>query len=141
MSHLIFALTVGLCAYNFFRAVTLDPGTCPKPTSDDELKSVTLSSFLWNEATEIKHRLSKILRPKADSTVRPSVFNAWLANPFGLNTVVYATNVLQGVISMLLFCLKDESIDQFFLSSHCPWVWNCGKFLNRPGRLTDLKNN
>ncbi|KAF8800393.1 hypothetical protein BYT27DRAFT_7117527 [Phlegmacium glaucopus] len=40
ISHLMFALIVGLCAYNFFRAVTLDPGTCPKPTSDDELKSI-----------------------------------------------------------------------------------------------------
>lgn len=39
-THLSFALTVGLCAYNFFRAVTLDPGTCPKPASDGELKSV-----------------------------------------------------------------------------------------------------
>lgn len=28
------------CAYNFFRAITLDPGTCPKPTNDAELKSV-----------------------------------------------------------------------------------------------------
>jgi len=36
----MFALTVGLCSYNLFRAVTLDPGTCPKPTSDDELKSI-----------------------------------------------------------------------------------------------------
>ena len=50
----MFALTVGLCAYNFFRAITLDPGTCPKPTSDDELKSVILSSLLWNQVTEIK---------------------------------------------------------------------------------------
>ncbi|KAJ7455004.1 hypothetical protein B0H11DRAFT_1737147, partial [Mycena galericulata] len=39
-SHLLFALCVGLCAYNFFRAVTLDPGTCPKPSSDAELKSI-----------------------------------------------------------------------------------------------------
>ncbi|KAJ7726850.1 hypothetical protein DFH07DRAFT_757939 [Mycena maculata] len=39
-AHLLFALCVGLCAYNFFRAVTLDPGTCPKPTSDAELKSI-----------------------------------------------------------------------------------------------------
>ncbi|KAG5651913.1 hypothetical protein H0H81_006964 [Sphagnurus paluster] len=38
--HLSFALTVGLCAYNFFRAVTLDPGTCPRPASDGELKSI-----------------------------------------------------------------------------------------------------
>ncbi|KAF5334954.1 hypothetical protein D9611_009976 [Ephemerocybe angulata] len=39
-SHLMFALIVGLCAYNFFRAITLDPGTCPKPASDDELKQI-----------------------------------------------------------------------------------------------------
>ncbi|KAF8233999.1 hypothetical protein L208DRAFT_1264147 [Tricholoma matsutake] len=38
--HLTFALTVGLCAYNFFRSITLDPGTCPRPTSDAELKSI-----------------------------------------------------------------------------------------------------
>ncbi|KAI0274137.1 hypothetical protein BGY98DRAFT_995682 [Russula aff. rugulosa BPL654] len=39
-AHLIFALSFGLCAYNFFRAMTLDPGTCPVPTSDAELKSI-----------------------------------------------------------------------------------------------------
>ncbi|KAF8647576.1 hypothetical protein AX16_006615 [Volvariella volvacea WC 439] len=39
-THLLFALTAGLCAYNFFRAITLDAGTCPKPASDAELKSV-----------------------------------------------------------------------------------------------------
>ncbi|KAI9058689.1 ankyrin [Trametes sanguinea] len=38
--HLTLAITIGLCAYNFFRAITLDPGTCPKPSSDAELKSV-----------------------------------------------------------------------------------------------------
>lgn len=43
-SHLIFALSFGLCAYNFFRAMTLDPGTCPTPTSDAELKSVRNST-------------------------------------------------------------------------------------------------
>lgn len=42
-AHLIFALSFGLCAYNFFRAMTLDPGTCPVPTSDAELKSVRTS--------------------------------------------------------------------------------------------------
>ncbi|CAL1698532.1 unnamed protein product [Somion occarium] len=39
-SHLIFALSFGLCAYNFFRAISLDPGSCPKPASDAELKSI-----------------------------------------------------------------------------------------------------
>ncbi|KAF9480640.1 ankyrin [Pholiota conissans] len=40
LAHLMFALSVGLCSYNFFRSITLDPGTCPKPASDEELKSV-----------------------------------------------------------------------------------------------------
>ncbi|KAF8182894.1 hypothetical protein BJ912DRAFT_561132 [Pholiota molesta] len=40
LAHLMFALSVGLCAYNFFRSITLDPGTCPKPASDEELKSI-----------------------------------------------------------------------------------------------------
>ncbi|PPR00301.1 hypothetical protein CVT24_004591 [Panaeolus cyanescens] len=39
-AQFLFALSVGLCTYNFFRATTLDPGTCPKPSSDEELKSV-----------------------------------------------------------------------------------------------------
>ncbi|KAG5337091.1 hypothetical protein C0989_010832 [Termitomyces sp. Mn162] len=39
-THFSFAITVGLCVYNFFRSVTLDPGTCPKPASDGELKSI-----------------------------------------------------------------------------------------------------
>lgn len=41
-THLSFAIVIGLCAYNFFRAITLDPGTCPKPTSDGELKTVRM---------------------------------------------------------------------------------------------------
>lgn len=104
ISHLIFALIVGLCAYNFFRSITLDPGTCPKPTSDDELKSVKFLSLFGIKSTEIFFyiRLLKILRLKVDSTVRLFVFNAWLVNPSDPNTVVYVTNVLQGATSKLL---------------------------------------
>ncbi|KAG2005590.1 ankyrin repeat domain-containing protein 50 [Coprinopsis cinerea AmutBmut pab1-1] len=40
LAHLMFGLALGLCAYNFFRAITLDPGTCPKPASDEELKQI-----------------------------------------------------------------------------------------------------
>ncbi|OCH90139.1 zf-DHHC-domain-containing protein [Obba rivulosa] len=39
-THLTFAIMFGLCAYNFFRAISLDAGTCPKPASDAELKSI-----------------------------------------------------------------------------------------------------
>ncbi|KAI3614840.1 palmitoyltransferase akr1 [Moniliophthora roreri] len=39
-TNLSFAVVAGLCVYNFIRAVMLDPGTCPKPASDGELKSI-----------------------------------------------------------------------------------------------------
>ncbi|KAH9932845.1 palmitoyltransferase AKR1 [Amylocystis lapponica] len=39
-SHLTFAIAYGLCVYNFFRAISLDPGACPKPSSDAELKAI-----------------------------------------------------------------------------------------------------
>jgi hypothetical protein len=43
--HLAFAIIFGLCLYNFFRAVTLDPGLCPRPAHDGELKAVSLLTF------------------------------------------------------------------------------------------------
>ncbi|KAG8879379.1 palmitoyltransferase akr1, partial [Tulasnella sp. 331] len=38
-AHLFFVIMLLLCAYNFFRAVTLDPGACPKPGNEEELKT------------------------------------------------------------------------------------------------------
>ena len=40
MAHFVFAISFGLCVYNFFRAVTLEAGSCPKPASDNELKTI-----------------------------------------------------------------------------------------------------
>ncbi|KAL5478760.1 AKR1 [Sanghuangporus weigelae] len=39
-AHLMFALAYGLCVYNFIRSITLDPGTCPKPANDGELRAI-----------------------------------------------------------------------------------------------------
>ncbi|TFK90892.1 zf-DHHC-domain-containing protein [Polyporus arcularius HHB13444] len=39
-TNLTLAISIGLCAYNFFRAITLDAGTCPKPSNDGELKTI-----------------------------------------------------------------------------------------------------
>ncbi|KAG9005189.1 palmitoyltransferase akr1 [Tulasnella sp. 427] len=39
-AHLFFAIMWMLCVYNFFRAVTLDPGTCPKPANEQDLKLI-----------------------------------------------------------------------------------------------------
>jgi palmitoyltransferase len=43
--NLAFAIIFGLCLYNFFRAITLDPGLCPRPAHDGELKAVSLLMF------------------------------------------------------------------------------------------------
>lgn len=40
-THLVFVVSLLLCSYNFLRSVTLDPGSCPKPSSDSELRSVS----------------------------------------------------------------------------------------------------
>ncbi|KDQ08952.1 hypothetical protein BOTBODRAFT_540043 [Botryobasidium botryosum FD-172 SS1] len=40
IANLLYVIMWSFCAYNFFRAITLDPGTCSKPGSDAELKSV-----------------------------------------------------------------------------------------------------
>lgn len=37
---LVFALTFGLCGYNFFRAITLDPGSPPNPSGRAELREI-----------------------------------------------------------------------------------------------------
>lgn len=39
-THLSFAILFMLCVYNFFRAITLDAGSCPKPINDTELKEI-----------------------------------------------------------------------------------------------------
>jgi hypothetical protein len=40
-TNLAFCISFGLSAYNFARAVTLDPGIAPKPRNDAELKEVS----------------------------------------------------------------------------------------------------
>ncbi|KAG8852327.1 palmitoyltransferase akr1 [Serendipita sp. 405] len=39
-ANLAFVVLFILCAYNFFRAITLDPGICPVPASEEEKKLV-----------------------------------------------------------------------------------------------------
>ncbi|KZT58161.1 zf-DHHC-domain-containing protein [Calocera cornea HHB12733] len=40
VTNLCFGFCFLLCCYNFFRSVTLDPGACPKPADEAELKSI-----------------------------------------------------------------------------------------------------
>ena len=49
--HLAFAVSFLLCSYNFFRAVTLDPGRAPKPSSESELRSVRRYFSIWGASS------------------------------------------------------------------------------------------
>lgn len=41
VSNLLMGLSLLVCSYNFFRAITLDPGHIPFATNDMELKEVS----------------------------------------------------------------------------------------------------
>ena len=117
--HLAFALIFGLCVYNFFRAITLDPGACPRPANDGELKAVCVRLYSFH--CRIDTILVQIIEDLASEgrlngqtfciqcmvslvscfMFRFSVLQATSrqGNPSGRNTVAYATGVLQGVTS------------------------------------------
>ncbi|KZT21327.1 hypothetical protein NEOLEDRAFT_1073718 [Neolentinus lepideus HHB14362 ss-1] len=113
IAHLVFALSFGLCAYNFFRSITLDPGSCPKPQSDEELKSIieTLAGEgrLNGQTFCINCMARRPLRSKhcrvCDRCVARSDQYVYLYVYSGLHAIL---------------CLTDRS--------HCPWVWNCGTY-------------
>jgi hypothetical protein len=120
-THLLFALSFGLSAYNFFRAVTLDPGTAPKPSSDDEMKAVrrNVICHLSHSLTACwLHRSLSSLHLKDGLMARLSAYNAWCvtisdflavlalmlvvarhASRFAQNIAVCATSVLLGMTS------------------------------------------
>ncbi|KAH9961433.1 hypothetical protein BGW80DRAFT_1564040 [Lactifluus volemus] len=110
-SHLIFALSFGLCAYNFFRAMTLDPGTCPGPTSDAELKSIiedlASEGRLNGQTFCIQCMARKPLRSKhcriCDRCIARSDHHCpWVWNCVGVNNhrqfIIFVTALVFGVL-------------------------------------------
>ncbi|KAL0952658.1 hypothetical protein HGRIS_006901 [Hohenbuehelia grisea] len=110
-AHLSFALCFGLCAYNFFRAITLDPGTCPKPASDGELKSIiedlASEGRLNGQTFCIQCMARKPLRSKhcrvCDKCVARSDHHCpWVWNCVGVNNhrqfLLFVTALVFGVI-------------------------------------------
>ncbi|TFK48187.1 zf-DHHC-domain-containing protein [Heliocybe sulcata] len=112
IAHLIFALSFGLCAYNFFRSITLDPGSCPKPQSDEELKSIIenlASEGRLNGQTFCINCMSRRpLRSKhcrvCDRCVARSDHHCpWVWNCVGVNNhrqfVLFVSTLVLGIIS------------------------------------------
>ncbi|KAF4568281.1 palmitoyltransferase akr1 [Pleurotus pulmonarius] len=110
-THLSFGLAVGLCAYNFFRAITLDPGTCPKPASDGELKSIiedlASEGRLNGQTFCIQCMARKPLRSKhcrvCDRCISRSDHHCpWVWNCVGMNNhrqfILFVTTLVIGII-------------------------------------------
>ncbi|KAF8256806.1 hypothetical protein EI94DRAFT_1693750 [Lactarius quietus] len=110
-AHLTFALSFGLCAYNFFRAMTLDPGTCPTPKSDAELKSIiedlASEGRLNGQTFCIQCMARKPLRSKhcriCDKCVARSDHHCpWVWNCVGVNNhrqfIIFVTTLVIGII-------------------------------------------
>lgn len=108
--HLAFAICYALCVYNFFRAVTLDPGTCPKPANDAELKSVieelTSEGRLNGQTFCINCMARKALRSKhcrvCDKCVgRFDHHCPWVWNCVGVNNhrqfIIFVTTLVFGI--------------------------------------------
>lgn len=111
LSHLCFALTVGLCAYNFFRSITLDPGTCPKPSSDAELKFIiedlASEGRLNGQTFCIQCMARKPLRSKhcrvCDNCIARSDHHCpWIWNCVGVNNhrqfVIFVSTLVIGIV-------------------------------------------
>ncbi|KZV90969.1 hypothetical protein EXIGLDRAFT_107061 [Exidia glandulosa HHB12029] len=108
--HLAFAICYALCVYNFFRAVTLDPGTCPKPANDAELKSIieelTSEGKLNGQTFCINCMGRKALRSKhcrvCDKCVaRFDHHCPWVWNCVGVNNhrqfIIFVTTLVFGI--------------------------------------------
>ncbi|KAF8265390.1 DHHC palmitoyltransferase-domain-containing protein [Lactarius quietus] len=110
-AHLIFALSFCLCAYNFFRAMTLDPGTCPTPKSDAELKSIiedlASEGRLNGQKFCIQCMARKPLRSKHcricdKSAARSDHHCTWVWNCVGVNNhrqfITFVTTLVIGIV-------------------------------------------
>ncbi|KAF8637149.1 hypothetical protein AX17_003053 [Amanita inopinata Kibby_2008] len=136
--HLSFAIIVGLCAYNFFRAITLEPGACPRPTSDAELKSIiedlASEGRLNGQTFCIQCMARKPLRSKhcrvCDKCIARSDHHCpWVWNCVGYNNhrqfVIFVTSLVIGIIlfdylSYAYFTMIPVPTDPSELSASCP---------------------
>lgn len=136
-SNLVFGLSLGLCAYNFFRAISLDPGTCPKPSSDAELKSIiedlASEGRLNGQTFCIQCMARKPLRSKhcrvCDRCVgRHDHHCPWIWNCVGVNNhrqfLLFVTTLVIGILEFdyLTFAYFEsiaESLDTSNISPSC----------------------
>ncbi|KAG2117174.1 uncharacterized protein F5147DRAFT_604664 [Suillus discolor] len=137
--HLAFAIIFGLCLYNFFRAVTLDPGLCPRPAHDGELKAIiedlASEGRLNGQTFCIQCMARKPLRSKhcrvCDRCVARSDHHCpWVWNCVGANNhrqfLLFVSTL---VIDIVLF---DYLVYEYFLSTPLPESVDCSAIFCEP---------
>ncbi|EPS96187.1 hypothetical protein FOMPIDRAFT_91156 [Fomitopsis schrenkii] len=136
-THLLFAISLGLCAYNFFRAISLDPGSCPKPASDAELKSIiedlASEGRLNGQTFCIQCMARKPLRSKHCRTcdrcvARQDHHCPWVWNCVGINNhrqfLLFVTTLVTGIVmfdylTYAYFSTVDVPTDPAHISPSC----------------------
>ena len=137
-THLAFALLCLLCAYNFFRSITLDAGSCPKPASDAELKMVieelATQGRLNGQTFCISCMARKPLRSKhcrvCDRCVaRFDHHCPWVWNCVGVNNhrqfVIFVTTLVLGIVlfDYLVFAYFTEQLPTSVVDQPIPCLF------------------
>ncbi|KAF7970447.1 hypothetical protein HWV62_23935 [Athelia sp. TMB] len=137
-TNLLFGLAMGLCAYNFFRSITLDAGTCPKPSSDGELKTIiedlASAGKLNGQTFCIQCMARKPLRSKHCRTCDKCVARSdhhcpWVWNCVGSNNhrqfILFVSTLVVGILlfdylTFSLFSSITVSTNPTDISPSCP---------------------
>lgn len=124
-ANLFFAVLFILCAYNFFRAITLDAGVCPVPIGEEEKKLVSSDSsgyFLLLISSQIIENLTSEGRLNGQTFCVSCMAQKPLRSKHCRHCDRCVARHDQYVLHLQPMA-ADANISYFH--SHCPWVWNC----------------
>ncbi|ELU39931.1 palmitoyltransferase AKR1 [Rhizoctonia solani AG-1 IA] len=102
LAHLLYFVSASLCAYNFFRSITLDPGTCARPGSAGEMKAASCPLTPVDFHFALDTQTPTPTRPPSPSCILPTELCALTAaHTFILSLALWATLQLSWTVILL----------------------------------------